>query len=387
MPTSLIIDTDTHFTEPEDLWLERLPKAWAEDRVLRVRWDDHEQAEMWTIGDRVLQRAWAACGYGMKRAHSDSEYPAMKSDAHIATTDQSERVKLMDEMGIQTSVLYPNIGGLMPAQFMTIGSHEVATAHLRVYNDYQQEWADNFPSRFIPMLVVPFWDINECVAEIERTAGRGFGGIVMTGAPHVHEEPFLADPHWDPMWQACVDTRLSVSFHIGNGATVPLAGDALAPYRPPATYLGYIAVPNMVANGIQVLDLLLSGILVRFPTLKFVSVESGIGWVPFVLEAADYHFKKSRDERPHAWGDALPSDLFHRQVYVNYWFEDLQQWHVDAIGEDNILFETDFPHPTCLEEHDLEETITRRMAKLPESLREKILWKNATSLYNLPGLK
>ena len=132
----------------------------------------------------------------------------------------------------------------------------------------------------------------------------------------------------------------------------------------------------MLDNGKYIFDLMMSGILVRFPTLDFVSVESGCGWVPFVLEGADYHFKKAKAELPsHPWGDLLPSDLFRRQVYVCTWFEHLSPELVEAIGEDNILIETDFPHRTCLEERDVEHTVNVNLGDLSDVAREKDLWR------------
>ena len=98
----------------------------------------------------------------------------------------------------------------------------------------------------------------------------------------------------------------------------------------------------------HLVDLLLSGILPRFPELIFVSVESGIGWIPFMLETCDYHFLRGdvRAQRPEF--ELLPSDYFRRQVYGCYWFESIApRLLLDEIGVDRIMFETDFPHPTC----------------------------------------
>jgi uncharacterized protein len=379
--TARIIDADTHFTELPDLWTSRLPSAWGED-VMHVRWNEKAQADVWMTGDNVIMRAWGHLSYAHPRANSEDERPATRSEVHIATVDQAERVKVMDDLGIQSAVLYPNVGGLIPSRLLSaMSSRELATAHVSAYNDGQLEWALNYPGRFIPMLVVPFWDIPAAVREIERNAGKGFGGIVMTGAPYMHGEPFLADPVWDPMWAACVAANLSVSFHVAGGGTHPLLSLEHEKLMAPATNLPYTSVPLMLANGNQIADVLLSGILLRFPSLKFVSVESGLGWVPFVLETVDYFFKKARGDREHPWGDLLPSELFRRNMYINWWFEDLQQWHLDSVGEDNILFETDFPHRACLEKADVTDAIDNKMNVTSAIVQEKILWRNSAELY------
>jgi predicted TIM-barrel fold metal-dependent hydrolase len=188
------------------------------------------------------------------------------------------------------------------------------------------------------------------------------------------------------MWAACVDAGLSFSFHIGSGNLVEVTDAAKIAVMPPATGLGYGAVPLMMDAGKHMLDLLLSGVLVKFPTLQFVSVESGCGWAHFIVEAADYHFKKGKmGMSSHPWGDLLPSDLFRRQCFVTTWFEHLSQEAVEPI-QDNILFETDFPHRTCLERPDVDHAIDVLLGDLKPDTKEKIMWRNAARLYRVPGL-
>jgi predicted TIM-barrel fold metal-dependent hydrolase len=375
----LIIDTDTHFTEPADLWESRLPREWG-DSVLKVRWNESLQREAWQLGDTVVAPAWWCLSYGSRKPYPSS--PATLEDAHVSTYDQSARVAVMDECGVRAAVLYPNVAGLRLHNFVAMPSKEISAAHISVYNDYQLEWARNAPGRFIPMLVVPFWDLPQSLSEIERFKGKGFGGIVMTGAPQIHGQPYMADPYWYPLWEACVDAELSVSFHIASGDMA----DAVAPERrlvdPPGTALARIATFPFLDNGKYIADLLLSGVPARYPTLKFVSVESGVGWVPFVLESLDYHVARDSASLGVKPFDGMrPSELFHRQFFVNYWFEDLKPWHIDAVGADNILFETDFPHNTCLGPDDVKERLANGFNDLSDDTREKILWRNAIALY------
>jgi predicted TIM-barrel fold metal-dependent hydrolase len=379
-----IIDTDTHLTEPADLWTSRLPKSWGED-VMHVAWDESRQEEVWRVGSKILRAAWSSCQY---ERNTYPVAPATAADAHPATVVQSERVKVMDEIGIKTAVLYPNVGGLNARHFLAMENEQIALAHVRAYNDYQLDFANTAPGRFVPMLVVPFWDVAESVAEIERMTGKGFGGIVMTGAPQYHEQPFLADPHWDRLWSATLAAGFSVSFHVGNGGASALKGNAMDPDRLthdlPGTVLTRSATFPFLENGKQIADLVLSGVLNRYPDLMFASVESGVGWIPFVLECMDYHYKRSTKGIGNLpWGDLLPSDLFRRQIYANFWFERLEPWHIEAVGVDHILFETDFPHPTSLGLAETQEAITDGMAGFSQEVKEKILWKNAAKLYNL----
>ena len=376
-----IVDTDTHVTEPADLWTSRLPKAWG-DRVMRVEWNDDMKSEVWCLDGNVVTKAWTGCMFGWEEPFPSA--PPTRADAHPSTYDVAERVKMMDEHGIETAVLYPNIAGLLFDPFITYPDPAISAAHVSAYNDFLLEWSRAFPGRFVPMIVISYWDVERSVAEIERLAGQGFGGVVTTGAPHLHDQPYLGDHHWDPLWRACVDAGLSVSFHAANADM----SEQLAPARflvdGAAATVARTSTVAFLENAKQVTDLLLCGVCARYPELRFVSVESGLGWIPFVLESCDYHFKKGRvDKEKPEFGDLLPSDLFHRQVYVNFWFEKLQPWHIDAIGADNILFETDFPHPTCLAGDQITRAIDVGLGDQPQEVREKVLWRNAARLYDL----
>ena len=112
-----------------------------------------------------------------------------------------------------------------------------------------------------------------------------------------------------------------------------------------------------------------------------VSVESGIGWVPFMLEALDHQFHEAGLAAARPDLEMLPSEYFARQVYACYWFEQVApQRLIDTIGVDRILFETDFPHPTCLY-GNVWDAVESGLAGQPEEVRRKILWDNARDLY------
>ena len=134
----------------------------------------------------------------------------------------------------------------------------------------------------------------------------------------------------------------------------------------------------------HVVDLLVSGILPRFPELQFVSAESGIGWLPYTLESLDYHFRKAEVMEKNPLFDLLPSEYFRRQVYASYWFEQMApRLLLDEIGVDRIMFETDFPHPTCLGPEDIPAVLGGELGKQPESVQRAILTDNAAKLYGV----
>ena len=241
--------------------------------------------------------------------------------------------------------------------------------------------------RLLPITSIPFWDIAAAVKEVRRCAAMGHKGILFTGEPQYFGKPLLGDAHWNPLWEVAVELDLPISFHIGSSDMAEgMVKNRVATYGKMAAF-AELAVDIFLRNGLQLNDLLMSGVLVRYPRIKFVSVESGIGWIPFVLEAMDYQFQGNSVAEEHPEFDMLPSEYFVRNVYACYWFEQTAPRRlIDKIGVDNILFETDFPHPTSLYGDEVHARIKGGLSDCEESVRRKILWENAQKLYRSRAL-
>jgi len=222
------------------------------------------------------------------------------------------------------------------------------------------------------------------VAEIERCAALGFRGILFTGEPLRFGLPTLGDRSWDPLWAVARASDLPIHFHIGGGEDNVF--DLMTPRRASHGAPGaeaYAATNLFMKNGTQCADLITSGVLARFPELRFVSVESGIGWIPFVLECADYSYLGASTAARQGSSELLPSELFRRQVYATFWFERTAPTRLlDELPVDNLLFETDFPHVTCLY-GNIAETIEANLGHASEEVRRKVLWDNAARLYGI----
>jgi predicted TIM-barrel fold metal-dependent hydrolase len=374
-----IIDVDTHVTEAPDLWTSRVPAS-MRDRVPRLERDSHGR-DVWLIDGKrtALAGLTATAGRG-----DFLRYPSTYADMHPGAYDARARLQYMDELGIWAMVLYPNVGGFGSQQFLRLQDRELMLACVQAYNDWQTEWASEDPRRLLPITSTPFWDIPEAVREVRRCAAMGHRGILFTGEPHRFGLPMLGDHAWDPLWEAAVELELPVSFHIGSGNMEGgLTKTMLETYGKMASFAAS-SVEIFLKNGVQLTDLLISGVLARFPDIQFVSVESGIGWVPFVLEALDYQFIGNRvpEERPEL--DMLPSEYFARNVHACYWFEQIAPRRlIDKVGIDRILFETDFPHPTSLYGDEVRERIDAGLSDSTPEQREAILWGNAQRLYKV----
>ena len=139
-----------------------------------------------------------------------------------------------------------------------------------------------------------------------------------------------------------------------------------------------------IGNARVVTNVILAGIFDRYPKLKMVSVESGVGWIPFILEALDYEMAENAPRELDQMSK-LPSEYFKSNLYATFWFENNRNKLpdlIESVGEDNILFETDFPHPTCLYPNPLA-SVVDKMATLSPEARRKIMGENARKLYRL----
>jgi predicted TIM-barrel fold metal-dependent hydrolase len=375
-----IIDVDTHVTETPDLWTGRAP-AKMKDRVPRLEADKDGRLS-WVVGGTPLLASpgmTATAGAGTIK-----NPPKTYEEMHPGAYDAKERLKYMDHMGIWAMVMYPNVGGFGAQEFLKLNDPELMLTCVQIYNDWQTEWASADSRRLLPITSTPFWDVNAAVKEVRRCAAMGHKGILFTGEPQYWEQPLLGDPYWNPLWEVACEFDLPISFHIGSGnMEMGLLPKKIATYGKMAAFTE-LSVDIFLRNGIQLNDLLMSGVLARYPKIKFVSVESGIGWIPFVLEALDYQFHGNRVAEDNPEFDRLPSEYFARNVYACYWFEQTAPRRlIDKVGADNILFETDFPHPTSLYGEEVHVRIKGGLSDCEESVRRKILWENAQKLYKV----
>ena len=195
----------------------------------------------------------------------------------------------MDKYGIWAAVLYPNVAGFGAGKMLTMGDRELMLACVRAYNDFLSEYSSIAPDRFIPIMALPFWDLDATEQEIERCVAIGHKGVIMTGEPFFWGMPKLADPHWDRLWAMTQEAGLSVNFHIGSG-DMSIFERAYEGAGEHANYAGF-GVQFGIGNVSVIANLITGGVCHRFPEQKFVSVESGVGWIPFALHHLDWQWQ------------------------------------------------------------------------------------------------
>jgi predicted TIM-barrel fold metal-dependent hydrolase len=376
----LVIDVDTHITEPPDTFTARVP---ARFRDLAPRMERVDGTDGWYVQGKPFGSVGLTAVAGWPQPFPDG--PPTFDEVHPAAHDAAARLRYMDEAGIWAQVLYPNVAGFGSQRFLQMDDPELMLACVRAYNDFQRDWVEPDPRRFVTVASLPFWDVPAAVAEVQRAAATGHRAVLFTGEPHRFGMPVLGHPHWDPLWSAIEETGLPVSLHIGSGDMSGIFSPERQQFHGMASAYAFSSVAMFMGNGIQIADLALSGVLPRHPGLRFVSVESGIGFLPFLHEALDYSFLEAHGPRKQPHFEELPSFYVKRQVYACYWFEQIAPAKLlDDIGPDRVLFETDFPHPTCLY-GNVREKIDASLAHVTPEVRRKVLWDNAAALYGVEG--
>lgn len=369
-----IIDVDTHYNEPLDLWTSRAPDH-LRDRVPRV--EVIEGVQQWVIEKDTLVMPWpGVCVIRDDGSKFVGDVSLSKFDEmHKAATDPRERLKWMDEHGIHAQVIYPNLVAFgIDAIIDNAKDLELVNFCATAWNDYMIEVQTIGNGRLFPQALIPVWDPELAVKEAIRCHEAGLTGLNVPSAPESHDLPSLSNPIYDPLWRVAEDRDMMINFHIGTGGVNLQTWDM--------EFSNAFAAGSTVAitsNLRALANLIFSGVLDRFPKLKFCSVESGFGWIPFFLDLCEYQY----DECGVTNLKMRPKEYFKRQIYASYWFEKKPQAAIDLLGIDNVMFETDFPHPTCLYPN-IHEHIESSLSGLSDVDQRKILCENAARLYHIP---
>ena len=380
-----VIDTDTDISEPPDLWTSRVLSKWKEI-VPHVQTNPETGYGHWRIGDYWLMGTGFYAVAGWKDFPPNGPVDLDQDGVDRGSWDPQTRLQRMDEYGIYAEVLYPNLIGFETNQFIRLGT-DVALACVEAYNNFQSEFASADTKRFIPITMVPFWDLDAAVAEMKRCAEMGHRGILFANKYEQIGLPPFFDTHWDPIYAAAQEMGLSINFHVGFSSSTDGSAASmkqlLANFDPRVAAMG--TALGLMSNGESIAKIVTSGLCDRFPELAFVSVESGFGFLPYLLENLDWHWK---GYGAHRQSPMLPSEYFRRQCYGTFWFE-TSTLPLLQTYPDNFMFETDYPHPTSMSPGPASpaelprDHIANHFANVPADITQKVLHGNAARIYRL----
>jgi predicted TIM-barrel fold metal-dependent hydrolase len=295
---------------------------------------------------------------------------------------------------VLSSLLFPSFPRYCGQVFLEAKDKELAMLCVKAWNDFLlEEFADAYPGRFIPTMIIPLWDPAASAAEIERTAACGAKSIFFSENPARLGLPSIHRDYWDPVFRACNDTRMVISMHVGSSSSLLSTGTDM----PMLAAMSYGAAATQAGT---MLDWLFSGNFDKYPNLKIALSEASIGWIPYFLERAEQVIDKQRfwasrfdiNLHPsHERGEEKVAPTFNlntdvRRLFKDHVFGTFIEDHaglrlLDLIGEDNVMLEADYPHS----DSTWPETSTlanKWLGHLPEDVQYKITIGNAARVYN-----
>ena len=364
---------------PPDLWSSQAPAKW---KLLVPRVEELEDGLHWFVNAQD-KGMWNGVGPGFLKYQKGSfgHIDEMKDygfewdyrrGAQPRPTTPELRLADLDRDGVEAEIIY---GCLMINDLIPSGDQR-AWAN-QVYNDWAIDFAKRSdPNRVFPLAIVPNNDPLVAAAEVRRCAKMGLRGgdlaFKSMSLPLYHHD-------WYPLWEAAAECNFPISFHSTGfkGIRTP---------DTPEMEKEYMIQWRLVRSALFQLDtmevfvsLIASGACEQYPKFKFVLGESGVTWLPYVFDRLDTEY----EDRGRSLGFKLkPSDYFKRQGSVTYQQDQYMEPIIPLIGEDNIIWGADYPHPDCLWPES-RKYIEKNLGMLPERVRLKITSENVIKLYNL----
>ena len=357
-----MVSADGHVQEPSDLWKVRVDRAYHE-RLPGVVMDGKGDQFQKTEGFRPVRL-------------QNTKFEGEDLLRNQSGKTPEDRIRDLALDGVDAEVLFPNKGLTVWATPDADFSH----AMCRAYNDWAWETFADFNDRLAPMACLAPAALEKTIAEIDRCAKLGFRGLSLPckpvwGAPD-HTALNYNLPEFDDLWACIQDVDLPITFHVSTGRDPRTSrgnGGAVINY----------AVHSLAPTMEPIANLCASGVIDRYPKIRFGTIEAGIGWVAWALGALDEAYRKH-----HMWVrpklSRLPSEYFRTNGFASFQEDkaglDLAREHGLV---DNFLWANDFPHHEGTWPHSAA-AIERTMGQLDDGERAKILGLNAARIFRFP---
>jgi predicted TIM-barrel fold metal-dependent hydrolase len=362
-----ILDSDMHLREPANLWEEYMEPTWRH-RAPRILSSTARSSAMVLLDGQILR--------GYDPAYRGGIFDAARIDAEIADYrqrgfDAKSQLQAMDREGLDVAALYPSVGlGVMMRNDM---EPQLAAAIARAYNNWLADFCQADPQRLKGVAMISLHDPSEAVKEAQRAVDKlGFVGVFARPEP-LRNLPWHSR-YFDMLWSALEELDVPMGFHCAAAAgELPQVGDRFG-----ANLLLRHVVSHPLENMVALTDTVGGGVCERHPKLKLAFLECYCGWVSFLLHRLDNAMEKGRF--PTA-GKLKPSEYFRRQCWISTEHERELPMIIDLIGDDNIVFSTDYPHGDSDFPNAVDEFL--EMDGVATDSRRKILWDNCARLYNM----
>jgi predicted TIM-barrel fold metal-dependent hydrolase len=289
--------------------------------------------------------------------------------------EPAAKLAAMDRDGVLAEVIFPEIGAnkICSPKYMGADWKE----GLAGFNQGMADFAAFDPVRLLTAYQMPISDIPFAVSEVERLAKLGARCVQVHPYPAELGLPDFHDPSYEPLWAAVSEHGLVVLNHLEIKASMlEVFRRDPTPQRGIYTMLPALGLAETIAFWI------LTGTMEKFPKLRVLFVEPGLGWLPWFFEKLD--------ERMHLHYEfpgvkKLPSEYFKTQMGATFMYEPTGlKAAYDFFGPEPLYWSTDFPHPaTCWPNSQKQVKSQFAEAGLPEEARRKIVYDNAQRLLGL----
>ncbi len=362
-----ILDADTHQMEPPSIW-ERYIEPDFKAQAPRVERDGARQA-MSVEGESLTNEGkypfstpdfLAALMKGMQRFER----------ARTAGFSAASRLQDMDAEGVDVQVLYPTVGGqLLGREFRDT---ELLAACCRAYNDWSAEYCQAVPDRLRWAAMLPMQDVELAIAEARRTAAAG--AVAFYVRPNPINGRNLYHRHYFPLWAEIERLDKPISIHDSGSPHLPSYGDRMDTHT-----TGHIIAHPFEAM-VAMMSLIWGGVFEHFPQLTVVHVEADAGWLPYWLQRMEQHWEFSGNAE-HPDLKMRPTEYFKRNIFVACRGDETTlRSVVELAGDDNLVFNTDYPHPDGTWPWGMQRLDEQR---IPDDSKRKILWDNAARAFRL----
>ena len=368
-----VISADDHIIEPPDLWTTRADAKF-KDRVPQIIREDNG-ADWWYCDGHKVQSVGNVdqAGVRFEAPEQLTVDSGTFEDVRLGGYIPAEHIKDMELDGIDVSIVYPSIG----LTLYSVPDGEVLTHTFKVYNDWVAEFCSAYPKVLKGIAMINVDEVGAGVKELERCAKLGFVGAMITVYPPA-EVPYSL-PMYEPLWAAAQDLQIPLSLHIATNRPGP-GQEFQNLLSTPPWFLSN--VDHWVRESIG--QMIFTGVFERYPKLQVGAVEMELSWVPHFLDRIDYTYTQRQIEfAPYRFKeDMLPSDYFHRNVFLGFQEDAVGIRLRDIIGVDSLMWGGDYPHPESTFPKS-QEILENMLVDCTEEEKAKITGGNATRIYNL----
>jgi predicted TIM-barrel fold metal-dependent hydrolase len=362
-----IADTDAHHIEPPEMWREYIAPA-LRDRAPRIERIDGRPT-LAVEGESLVSEK----KYPMSSpAFLDAALRAMERFKRAADTGYSpaSRLEDMDAQGVDVQVLFPTTGGQMLGR--EFRDPELLAACCAAYNDWSAQYCEKAPERLRWAAMLPLQAVDLAVEEARRSAARGCTAYYLRPGPVKGRNLYHAD--YAPLWAEIEKLGRPICLHDSGSPRIPSYGDRMDTHTS-----GHIVAHPFEAM-VAMMSLIWFGVAERFPRLRIVHVEADAGWLPYWLQRMAQHWEFSGNAE-HPDLKRHPTEYFRQSFFVAARGDEVTLPSVvELAGDENVLFNTDYPHP----DGTFPWGIDRLLAQpIPEASKRRILWDNAARAFAL----